>query len=173
MHLGAIELLPLKIKENLFVVFDGTGRLTTQIFTKKRAMNKVAKGLARQVGPFAIQHKAVFNDDCITFNPDLTFPRDLIILTSPLNGRYAEMTTMVIELHNIEAIKNQPGYDTIPDPRHNGIHNHYPSYHVNPMPKKPFGPMKEYQVNKNAIRRLMRRVQKNKGASRSGPAISI
>jgi len=156
-----IKMLPDDAEANLFFVFDGDGRLSVRTFTRKRALNKIKRGLARQVGPNTVQYKAVFNDDSVTFHPDIIFPYDVIVLTDPLSGRHANETTYLIEAHNLEAIKNSPLYENFPDPEDNGIHNHYPSYRLDPMPKKPFGPMSKHKINKNTIRRLMRRVKKS------------
>ncbi|OPX83409.1 MAG: hypothetical protein A4E53_04648 [Pelotomaculum sp. PtaB.Bin104] len=166
---AVIKLLPYDAEVSLFFVFDGDGRLSVRTFTQERALNKIKRGLARQVGPNTVQYLAVFNDDSVTFQPDITFPYDLIVLTDPLSGRHADETTSLIEAHNIEAIKNSPLYETFPDPEDNGIHNHYPSYRVDPMPQKPFGPMSKHKINKNTVRRLMRRRAKKSSANRNRP----
>lgn len=167
MYTDITKLLPDNVEVSLFFVFDGDGRLSIRTFTKERALNRIKKGLVRQVGPNAVQHKAVFNDESVTFYPDITFPYDVIVLTDPLSGRHADETTRLIEIHNVEAVRNSPLYEIFPEPQDNGIPNHYPSSRVDPLPKKPFGPMSKYQINKNAVRRWMRRVKKKRGAVRN------
>lgn len=116
------QLLPADVKIDLFFVFDGEGRLYTRTFTRRRAMNKIDKGLARQVGPNTIQYSTVFDDNYVTFDPDSIFPRDLILLTEPLYGRHAEETTYLVQLHNIKAIKEVSNYRF--NPEDNGRSNY-------------------------------------------------
>lgn len=144
------QLLPADVKIDLFFIFDGDGRLYTRTFTRRRAMNKIDKGLARQVGPNTIQYSTVFNDNSVTFDPELFFPRDLIILTEFLSGRHADETAYLIQMHNIKAIKNVPYYYK-QSPEDNDGSNCRSSRRFNTMSANPFSPVNEFRKTGNQL----------------------
>lgn len=165
------RLLPANVEVSLFFVFDGAGRLAKKTFTRQRAMGKIKKGLARRLGPNTLQHRAVFDDGAVTFDPDAVFPDDLIILEQPPDGRYAEETACLIELHNIEAVKLYPEYG-LPGPEENGAHNCRFYSRFAPRLTGRSGRAARYRIEKPTLRRLCRRVLKKKRRAGLNPSAS-